>query len=77
MAKNIHISKKGNKYLRKCGFEIMKSLKAIKPKNDSSVYDYIIKKELEGKAVKVCMIAGLNKFLRIYYARVKEIYKNI
>ena len=36
-----------------------------------------IKKELEGKAVKVCMIAGLNKFLRIYYARVKEIYKNI
>ena len=76
-AKNIHISKKGNKYLRKCGFEIMKSLKAIKPKNDSTVYDYIIKKELEGKAVKVCMIAGLNKFLRIYYARVKEIYKNI
>lgn len=55
----------------------MKSLKAIKPKNDSAVYDYIIKKELEGKAVKVCMIAGLNKFLRIYYARVKEIYKNI
>ena len=41
------------------------------------MYDYIIKKELEGKAVKVCMIAGLNKFLRIYYARVKEIYKNI
>ena len=77
VAKNIHISKRGNKYLRKCGFEIMKSLKAIKPENDSSVYDYIIKKESEGKAVKVCMIAGLNKFLRIYYARVKEVYKNI
>jgi len=73
-ADNIHISKRGNKYLRKCGYEIMKSLKVIKPINDSSVYDYIVKKETEGKPPKVCKIAGLNKFLRIYYARVKEIY---
>ena len=73
-ANNIHISKRGNKYLRKCGYEIMKSLKATKPINDSSVYDYIIKKENEGKPMDVCKIAGLNKFLRIYYARVKEVY---
>ena len=26
----------------------------------------------EGKAKKVCKFAGLNKFLRIYYARVME-----
>ncbi len=73
-ANNVHISKRGNKYLRKCGYEIMKSLKATKPTNDSSVYDYIVKKENEGKPMDVCKIAGLNKFLRIYYARVKEVY---
>ena len=42
---------------------------------DDSVYLYILKKELEGKPKKVAKIAGLNKFLRIYYARVKELYK--
>ena len=28
----------------------------------------------EGKAKKVAKIAALNKFLRIYYARVMEVY---
>lgn len=69
------ISKRGSSYLRKTGFEIMTALKAIKPIEDSKVYDYIVKKELEGKPKKAAKIAGLNKFLRIYYARVKEIYK--
>ena len=31
----------------------------------------------EGKSKKQAKIAGLNKFLQIYYARVMEIYKNI
>ena len=76
-ADNIHISKRGNKYLRKCGYEIMKSLKSSKPIKDTNVYDYIIKKESEGKPLRVCKIAGLNKFLRIYYARVNEVYQNL
>ena len=38
---------------------------------------FIIKKENEGKSKKQAKIAGLNKFLQIYYARVIEIYKNI
>lgn len=42
--------------------------------NDSAVYDFMIKKESEGKAKKVAKIAALNKFLRIYYARVMEVY---
>lgn len=46
----------------KCGYEIMKSLKASKPINDSSVYDYTVKKETEDKPIDVCKIAGLNKF---------------
>ena len=35
---------------------------------------YILKKEKEGKPKEVAKIAGLNKFLRIYYARVKAVY---
>ena len=69
-----HISKRGNKNLRKVGYEIMRNLKTSRPKNDNSVYLYIVKKEQEGKIKKVAKIAGLNKFLRIYYARVTEIY---
>jgi transposase len=76
-AENVHISKRGNKYLRKCGYEIVKCLKSRKPKTDTSVYEYVIKKETEGKPLRVCKIAGLNKFLRIYYARVTEIYQGI
>lgn len=68
------ISKRGSAYLRKTGYEIMASIKAAKPIQDSAVYDYILKKEQEGKPKKVAKIAGLNKFLRIYYARVKEVY---
>lgn len=70
------ISKRGSPILRKVGYEIMKSLKAHKKPDDDSVYLYILKKEQEGKAKKVAKIAGLNKFLRIYYARVKEVYNH-
>ena len=31
--------------------------------------------EAEGKSKRQAKIAGLNKFLRIYYARVSEVYK--
>ena len=71
------ISKRGNSALRKTGYEVMKSLKSHPPKTDTRVYDFIIKKENEGKSRKQAKIAGLNKFLQIYYARVMEIYKNI
>ncbi|MCI5604272.1 MAG: IS110 family transposase, partial [Clostridia bacterium] len=47
------------------------------PQNDNRVYQYLIKKENEGKPLKVAKIAALNKFLRIYYARVMEVYSNI
>ena len=45
----------------------------INKKETCAVYQFMKKKENEGKAKKVSKIAGLNKFLRIYYARVKEI----
>lgn len=70
-----HISKRGNKNLRKVGYEIMRNLKTSRPQSDNSVYLYIVKKEQEGKIKKVAKIAGLNKFLRIYYARAMAVYK--
>lgn len=71
-----HISKRGNKYLRKTAFEIMQSFIMHKP-SDDPVFDYIEKKRSEGKCAKESMIAGMNKFLRIYYGKVSELYRNI
>ena len=67
------ISKRGSSLLRKTGYEIMKCLKTVKPTEDAAVYQYMLKKETEGKPKKVAKIAALNKFLRIYYARVMEL----
>lgn len=71
---NRHISKRGSSLLRKIGYETMRCLKTTKNVEDM-VYQFIIKKEIEGKPKKVAKMAGLNKFLRIYYARVKEVYQ--
>jgi transposase len=68
------ISKRGSASLRKTGYEIMTCIKIHKPSKDDAVYQYMLKKESEGKPNKVAKIAALNKFLRIYYARVKEVY---
>jgi len=68
------ISKRGSSLLRKTGYEAMKCLKTIKPTQDNAVYLYMLKKESEGKPKKVAKIAALNKFLRIYYARVSAVY---
>lgn len=40
---------------------------------DNSVCDFMIKKQSEGKHYYSYMNAAANKFLRIYYARVKEV----
>ena len=74
---NRKITKRGSASLRRTGYEIMQALKIVQPKNDNAVYQYLIKKESEGKPLKVAKIAALNKFLRIYYARVMEVYSNL
>lgn len=68
------ISKRGSPLLRKIGYEVMQNLKSHSKPDDDAVYLYILKKEQEGKPKKIAKIAGLNKFLRIYYARVKAVY---
>ena len=74
---NRRITKKGSSTLRKVGYEVMRVLKSHREPEDAAVYKYILKKEAEGKCKKQAKIAGLNKFLRIYYARVSEVYKAI
>lgn len=68
-----HISKRGSSLLRKTGYEVMQSLKRLHC-CQSPIYQYMEKKEQEGKHKKVAKIAGLNKFLRIYYAKVRQCY---
>lgn len=72
-ALNRHISKRGNKYLRKTGYEIMKAIKSFYNVGNE-FYDYMLKKESEGKKKKVAKIATLNKFLRQYYAKLSKLY---
>ena len=72
---NRKITKRGSSTLRKVGYEVMRVLKTHGEPEDYAVYKYILKKESEGKNKKLAKIAGLNKFLRIYYARVSEVYQ--
>ncbi len=68
--KSVHASKHGSPVLRKTLFQVMDVL--IKTKPDDAVYLFMDKKRAQGKPYYVYMTAGANKFLRIYYGRVKE-----
>lgn len=68
--KSVHTSKHGSPVLRKTLFQVMDIL--IKSKPDDAVYLFMDKKRAQGKSYYVYMTAGANKFLRIYYGRVKE-----
>ena len=70
--KSRHISKRGSPALRKTLFLIMTIYLQLHPA-DEPVYQFIDRKRSEGKPYKVYMIAAARKFLRIYYARVKEV----
>ena len=75
-AQSVRTSKRGSPRLRKTLFQIMDCLVRTKPQNDA-VYRFIDKKRAEGKPYFVYMTAGANKFLRIYYGRVKEYLASI
>ena len=69
--KSVPTSKRGSSSLRKTLFQVMDCLVKTKPLDDP-VYAFIDKKRAQGKPYYVYMTAGANKFLRIYYGRVKE-----
>lgn len=71
-SKSRSISKRGSPALRKTLFLIMTIYLQQKP-DDEPVYQFLDRKRSEGKPYKVYMIAAARKFLRIYYARVKEV----
>ena len=69
--KSVPTSKRGSAALRKTLFQIMDVLIKSMPQDDP-VYQFLDKKRAQGKPYYVYMTAGANKFLRIYYGRVKE-----
>mgnify|MGYP000665294437 FL=1 len=70
-ANSVRTSKSGPPELRKALFLVMDCLLKTMPQDDP-VYCFMDKKRAEGKPYLVYMTAGANKFLRIYYGRVKE-----
>ena len=70
-AKSNRASKSGPPELRKALFLVMDCLLKTMPQDDP-VYRFMDKKRAEGKPYLVYMTAGANKFLRIYYGKVKE-----
>jgi transposase len=64
-------SKRGSPHLRKTLFQVVSAYLEHSPV-DEPVYQFLDKKRAEGKPYYVYMTAAANKFLRIYYARVKD-----
>ena len=64
-------TKRGSPHLRKTLYQIVCTYLKKSPA-DEPVYQFLDKKRSEGKPYFVYMTAAQNKFLRIYYARVKE-----
>lgn len=65
------ISKRGSAALRRTLFLVMGVILQNSPV-DEPVYQFMDRKRAEGKLYKVYMMASANKFLRIYYASVKD-----
>lgn len=65
------MSKVGSPSLRRTLFLVM-SVYLQKSPSDEPVYQFMNRKRAEGKPYRVYMMASANKFLRIYYASVKQ-----
>ena len=65
------MSKVGSSSLRRTLFLVM-SVYLQKSQPDEPVYQFMDRKRAEGKPYRVYMMASANKFLRIYYATVKQ-----
>lgn len=70
-SKSTPTTKRGSPHLRKTLYQVICTYLKKMPA-DEPVYQFLDKKRAEGKPYYVYMTAAQNKFLRIYYARVKE-----
>lgn len=68
--KSVYSSNHSSPVLRKTPFQIMNIL--IKTIPDDAIYLFMDKIRSEDKPYYIYITAGANKFLRIYYGRVKE-----
>lgn len=57
-------------------FQIMEVMLKVGPRDDGLVSQFLFKKKAENKPYLVYMTAGANKFLRVYYGKVKECLRN-
>ena len=71
-----HASKCGPSRLRHTLFQIMSTMLQNGVKEDDAVSSFLFKKKAENKPYLVYMTAGANKFLRVYYGKVKECLRN-
>ena len=70
-SKSRHVSKRGSPHLRRTLFTIC-SVILQRADTDNAVFRFMDRKREEGKHFYVYTVAGGAKFLRIYYARVKQ-----
>lgn len=70
-AQSSPMTKRGSPHLRRTLYQVVCAYLKHAPA-DEPVYQFLNKKRAEGKHYFVYMTAAQNKFLRIYYARVKE-----
>ena len=70
-AESRNISKQGSPHLRKTLFQVMECILKNSPADDP-IYQFLDRKRSAGKHYYNYMTAGCAKFLRIYFARVKE-----
>ena len=75
-AKSRRVSKRGSPHLRKTLFQICSSILQNAP-SDEPVFQFMDRKRAEGKHFYVYMVAGANKFLRLYYGRVKAFLRDL
>lgn len=71
ISKSGKISRTGDALIRKFAYQVVECHLLTSPA-DEPVYQFLNKKRSEGKNYYVYMTAACNKFLRIYYGRVKE-----
>ncbi len=70
-AQSSPMTKRGSPHLRRTLYQVVCAYLKHAPEGEP-VYQFLDKKRREGKHYFVYMTAAQNKFLRIYYARVKE-----
>lgn len=76
VSKSGSCSKRGSPYLRKTLFMIMTAFMQHSPV-EQPIYQFLDRKRAEGKPYYVYMTAGANKFLRIYYGKVRDYLNSV